>query len=136
MYEYLISVQNEMKNDRVFNPLKNQRGNKCAGCIESTVQGDFTNRFSTNQFNSQKWRPLFDQFDDDGFGEIPIEDFIIALTSPEFQTQVPSDKIELLYHHSTRLKEEFGLRTVPFQDFLDVVSDLFFFPVRRSICPS
>ena len=74
-------------------------------------------------FNSQKWRPLFDQFDNEGFGEIPVEDFIIALTSPEFQTQVPSDKIEILYHHAARLKEDFGVRAVSIQDFLDVVSE-------------
>lgn len=75
-------------------------------------------------YSAQKWRPLFDQFDDEGFGEIPIDDFIIALTSPEFQTQVPTDKIEQLYYHAIYGREKYGTKAILFHDFLDVVSEL------------
>lgn len=96
---------------------------------EYEILYEVTNTFRTSidtffiEFNSpQKWRPLFDHFDNEGFGEISIEDFIIALTSPEFQTQVSTDKIEQLYHYALYAQEQYGLKAVQFHDFLDVVS--------------
>ncbi|GIX80095.1 hypothetical protein CEXT_413061 [Caerostris extrusa] len=34
---------------------------------------------------NDKWRQLFDKFDNEGFGEIPWDDFLVALESPDFQ---------------------------------------------------
>jgi hypothetical protein len=34
-----------------------------------------------------KWRNLFDQFDPEGFGEIPWTDFFCVLARPEFKAQ-------------------------------------------------
>lgn len=70
----------------------------------------------------QKWRQLFDQFDPEGFGEIPVDDFLAALKSPELQSQVPLNKIELLYHRALKSKEPNGSGSVSFQEFVNVVS--------------
>lgn len=72
---------------------------------------------------TQKWRQLFDQFDPEGFGEIPVDDFIAALKSPELQSQVPLNKIEVLYHRALKSKEPNGSGSVSFQEFVNVVSD-------------
>lgn len=92
----------------------------------------------------QKWRILFDkvctlsvfiylflikrshlnficlliQFDPEGFGEIPLEDFLVALRSPEWKTEIPANKRDILL---TRAKES-RVEAVTFQDFVNVVS--------------
>lgn len=71
----------------------------------------------------QKWRQLFDQFDPEGFGEIPVDDFLAALKSTELQSQVPLNKIELLYHRALKSKEPNGSGSVSFQEFVNVVSE-------------
>lgn len=70
----------------------------------------------------QKWRQLFDKFDPEGFGEIPVDDFLVALKSPEIQSQVPFSKIELLYHRALKSKELNGNGSISFQEFVNVVS--------------
>lgn len=70
----------------------------------------------------QKWRQLFDKFDPEGFGEIPVNDFIVALKSPELQSQVPFNKIELLYHRALKSKEPHASGSISFQEFVNVVS--------------
>lgn len=70
----------------------------------------------------QKWRQLFDKFDPEGFGEIPVNDFLVALKSPEFQSQVPFNKIELLYHRALKSNEPQGTGSISFQEFVNVVS--------------
>lgn len=76
----------------------------------------------TTAFFSQKWRLLFDQFDPEGFGDIPVDDFIVALRSPQLQLQVPLSKRELLYDRAMKAKEPRGSGTVSFQEFVNVVS--------------
>lgn len=73
-------------------------------------------------FSLQKWRQLFDQFDPEGFGEIPVDEFLAALKSTELQSQVPLNKIELLYHRALKSKEPNGSGSVSFQEFVNVVS--------------
>lgn len=75
-------------------------------------------------FSHQKWRQLFDKFDPEGFGEIPVDDFLIALKSPELQSQVPFNKIELLYHRALKSKEPHGTGAISFQEFVNVVSSV------------
>ncbi|KAL7298403.1 hypothetical protein TKK_0008599 [Trichogramma kaykai] len=65
---------------------------------------------------TDKWRLLFDKYDPEGFGEIPIEDFLVALKSSEWQKKIPINKLDLLY---TRAKE-FHVNAVTFQDFVNV----------------
>lgn len=102
----------------------------------------------TNKFvfiELQKWRMLFDkvciiallqtylsvfggpdldfvyilfQFDPEGFGEIPLEDFLAALRSPEWKAEIPTNKRDILL---TRAKES-RVEAVTFQDFVNVVS--------------
>jgi len=67
-----------------------------------------------------KWRNLFDQFDPEGFGEIPWPDFILLLANPEFKDNVPDEKIdtllELAYQHSSTTS------AITFQQFVNVMS--------------
>ena len=43
-----------------------------------------------------EWRTLFDMFDPEGFGEIPLDDFEVALESREFITNISPGKIIIL----------------------------------------
>ncbi|CAD7082034.1 unnamed protein product [Hermetia illucens] len=65
---------------------------------------------------------LYLQFDPEGFGEIPVDDFVVALKSPEFQSQVPVNKRELLYDRAMKAKLPQGPGFVSFQDFVNVMS--------------
>ncbi|EZA48792.1 hypothetical protein DMN91_004765 [Ooceraea biroi] len=67
---------------------------------------------------NDKWRMLFDKFDPEGFGEIPLEDFVAALRSPEWRVEIPANKRDILL---TRAKES-RVQAVTFQDFVNVVS--------------
>lgn len=58
------------------------------------------------------------QFDPEGFGEIPLEDFLTALRSPEWKAEIPANKRDILL---TRAKES-RVEAVTFQDFVNVVS--------------
>ncbi|XP_055538581.1 protein rhomboid isoform X1 [Wyeomyia smithii] len=68
-----------------------------------------------------KWRQLFDAFDPEGFGEIPVGDFIDALKSPEFLANVPPNKRDILYDRALKTKSS-GLEAISFQDFVNVMS--------------
>ncbi|XP_015428678.1 PREDICTED: rhomboid-related protein 3-like [Dufourea novaeangliae] len=65
---------------------------------------------------NDKWRMLFDKFDPEGFGEIPVEDFLAALKSAEWKTEIPPNKRDILL---TRAKES-RAQAVTFQDFVNV----------------
>ncbi|XP_012538254.1 protein rhomboid [Monomorium pharaonis] len=67
---------------------------------------------------NDKWRMLFDKFDPEGFGEIPLEDFLTALRSPEWKAEIPTNKRDILL---TRAKES-GIEAITFQDFVNVMS--------------
>ncbi|XP_039307108.1 protein rhomboid isoform X1 [Solenopsis invicta] len=67
---------------------------------------------------NDKWRMLFDKFDPEGFGEIPLEDFLTALRSPEWKAEIPTNKRDILL---TRAKES-RVEAVTFQDFVNVMS--------------
>ncbi|XP_032674554.1 rhomboid-related protein 3-like isoform X2 [Odontomachus brunneus] len=67
---------------------------------------------------NDKWRMLFDKFDPEGFGEIPLEDFLAALRSTEWKTEIPTNKRDILL---ARAKES-RVQAVTFQDFVNVVS--------------
>ncbi|XP_014476040.1 PREDICTED: uncharacterized protein LOC106745193 [Dinoponera quadriceps] len=66
---------------------------------------------------NDKWRMLFDKFDPEGFGEIPLEDFLVALRSPEWKAEIPTNKRDILL---TRAKES-RVQAVTFQDFVNVL---------------
>lgn len=59
----------------------------------------------------------YPQIDSEGFGEIPSCDFIAALRTLKFQSQVPMNKRELLLERALN-----GNGIVSFQDFVNVVS--------------
>ena len=61
------------------------------------------------------------QYDPEGFGEIPVEDFLIALRSPEWIVEIPVNKRDILY---LRAKES-RIEAVTFQDFVNVVSNVY-----------
>ncbi|XP_026468873.1 uncharacterized protein LOC113372743 [Ctenocephalides felis] len=66
-----------------------------------------------------KWRQLFDMFDTEGFGEIPVQEFRRAISTQEFKSNVCSGKREILKH---RLLDKCEQTTgfVTFQDFVNV----------------
>lgn len=62
------------------------------------------------------------QFDPEGFGEIPVDDFIEALKSPEFLANVPPNKRDILYDRALKAKTS-KAEAISFQDFVNVVSN-------------
>jgi hypothetical protein len=76
-----------------------------------------------------RWRVLFDQFDPEGFGEIPWKDFELALESIEFRMQVGAGKLTLLKEltrlncsRSSELLSGGGSAAITFQYFVNIVS--------------
>ena len=67
-----------------------------------------------------KWRNLFDQFDPEGFGEIPWPDFILLLAKPEFKDNVPDEKIDTLLELAYRYSSTTS--AITFQQFVNVMS--------------
>ncbi|OQR66554.1 hypothetical protein BIW11_14074, partial [Tropilaelaps mercedesae] len=66
----------------------------------------------------QKWRQLFDKFDPEGFGEIPWEDFLRALETPELEENIDCTKRELF-----RLKaQDRRTNAITFDDFIAVMT--------------
>uniref|UniRef100_A0A182RUY3 Uncharacterized protein n=1 Tax=Anopheles funestus TaxID=62324 RepID=A0A182RUY3_ANOFN len=61
------------------------------------------------------------QFDPEGFGEIPVDDFVAALKSPEFLANVPPNKRDILYDRALEAKTS-KVEAISFQDFVNVVS--------------
>lgn len=68
----------------------------------------------------QRLRVIFDQIDQEGFGEVPVDLFIEALKQPDIQEQVPINKRELLYERAMKVNRRVGAFT--FDDFVSVVS--------------
>ncbi|XP_066595305.1 protein rhomboid [Prorops nasuta] len=79
---------------------------------------DFDESEYRRELLNDKWRMLFDKFDPEGFGEIPVEDFLTALKSPEWRAEIPANKRDILL---TRVKE-LRVGAVTFQDFVNVMS--------------
>ncbi|KAK2585839.1 hypothetical protein KPH14_010433 [Odynerus spinipes] len=67
---------------------------------------------------NDKWRMLFDKFDPEGFGEIPLEDFLVALKSAEWKAEIPANKRDILLARAKEAKVD----AITFQDFVNVVS--------------
>ncbi|GFQ95891.1 uncharacterized protein TNCT_534071, partial [Trichonephila clavata] len=63
-----------------------------------------------------KWRQLFDKFDNEGFGEIPWDDFLVALESPDFQECIEPSKREVLASKA----REHRTYAITFDDFVAV----------------
>lgn len=58
------------------------------------------------------------QYDPEGFGEIPWEDFELVLRDPEFCAVVPPNKRVILAEKAAERKTS----AITFQDFVNVVS--------------
>ncbi|XP_076326448.1 rhomboid-related protein 3-like [Tachypleus tridentatus] len=67
---------------------------------------------------NDKWRQLFDKYDPEGFGEIPWDDFLLALESQEFQEQVDPARREALGAKA----QEHKTSAITFEDFVSVMS--------------
>jgi len=67
-----------------------------------------------------KWRTLFDQYDPEGFGEIPWPDFMVLLARGDFREEVSSEKVDMLlelaYRHSSTTS------AITFQQFVNVMT--------------
>uniref|UniRef100_A0A182QBW9 EF-hand domain-containing protein n=1 Tax=Anopheles farauti TaxID=69004 RepID=A0A182QBW9_9DIPT len=64
-------------------------------------------------------RELMKDFDPEGFGEIPVDDFVAALKSPEFLANVPPNKRDILYDRALKAKTS-KVEAISFQDFVNV----------------
>ncbi|XP_065338239.1 protein rhomboid [Cloeon dipterum] len=67
---------------------------------------------------TDKWRQLFDKYDPEGFGEIPWDDFVVALHSPDFVSQVEPNKREILAEKAQQRLTS----AITFQDFVNVMT--------------
>ena len=56
-----------------------------------------------------EWRSLFDLFDTEGFGEMPLDDFEHALESREFITNISPGKIIILKVTRNRITALLGV---------------------------
>jgi len=68
-----------------------------------------------------EWRTLFDMFDPEGFGEIPLDDFEVALDSREFITNISPGKIIILKDR-LMAHRQIGVSAVTFQEFVNTLS--------------
>ncbi|GAB6033655.1 hypothetical protein CHUAL_013717 [Chamberlinius hualienensis] len=86
--------------------------------VSSSLDEDDIDGHLRKQLLDDKWKRLFDKFDPEGFGEIPWDDFLLALESPEFQSEVEPNKRELLANKARERKTT----AITFQDFVNVMS--------------
>ncbi|XP_075162410.1 rhomboid serine protease stem cell tumor [Haematobia irritans] len=88
----------------------------------TSLNSDFDEAELRRELLRDKWKLLFDMFDPEGFGEITVDEFLNALKSPEFISQVPMNKRELLTERAKKAKLPIGPGYVTFQDFVNVMS--------------
>ncbi|XP_037808876.1 uncharacterized protein LOC119601775 [Lucilia sericata] len=86
----------------------------------TSLNSDFDEAELRRELLRDKWKLLFDMFDPEGFGEITVDEFINALKSPEFISQVPMNKRELLLERAKKAKLPIGPGYITFQDFVNV----------------
>lgn len=68
-----------------------------------------------------EWRSLFDKYDPEGFGEIPLEDFEVALDTRDFLQTISPGKLIILQDRALLLRQ-LGLSAITFQDFVNTLS--------------
>ncbi|EDW17133.1 protein rhomboid isoform X1 [Drosophila mojavensis] len=88
----------------------------------TSLNSDFDEAELRRELLRDKWKLLFDMFDPEGFGEISVSEFLVALRSPEFVSQVPMNKRELLLERAKKAQLPVGPGYVTFQDFVNVMS--------------
>ncbi|XP_023160402.1 protein rhomboid isoform X2 [Drosophila hydei] len=88
----------------------------------TSLNSDFDEAELRRELLRDKWKLLFDMFDPEGFGEISVSEFLVALRSPEFVSQVPMNKRELLLERAKKAHLPIGPGYVTFQDFVNVMS--------------
>ncbi|ALC42852.1 stet [Drosophila busckii] len=88
----------------------------------TSLNSDFDEAELRRELLRDKWKLLFDMFDPEGFGEVSVTEFLVALKSQEFLSQVPMNKRELLLERSKKAQFPSGPGYVTFQDFVNVMS--------------
>merc|ERR1719195_203559 len=68
-----------------------------------------------------EWRQLFDKYDPEGFGEIPLDDFEVALETRDFLEAISPGKLIILQDKAVQFRE-MGISAVTFQDFVNTLS--------------
>ena len=68
-----------------------------------------------------EWRQLFDKYDPEGFGEIPLDDFVKALDSRDFLQAISPGKLIILQDKALQLKQ-LHKSAITFQDFVNTLS--------------
>ncbi|XP_030380380.1 uncharacterized protein LOC115628432 [Scaptodrosophila lebanonensis] len=88
----------------------------------TSLNSDFDEAELRRELLRDKWKLLFDMFDPEGFGEISTDEFLVALKSKEFLSQVPMNKRELLLERTKKAQLPTGPGYVTFQDFVNVLA--------------
>ncbi|XP_022916756.1 protein rhomboid isoform X1 [Onthophagus taurus] len=70
------------------------------------------------QLLRDQWRLFFDQFDPEGFGEIPWKEFLKVIERPEFRQRVGSGKREIFQEKGKNATTD----SITFQDFVNVMT--------------
>ena len=68
-----------------------------------------------------EWRQLFDRYDPEGFGEIPLDDFVKALDSRDFLQAISPGKLIILQDKALQLRQ-LHKSAITFQDFVNTLS--------------
>ena len=68
-----------------------------------------------------EWRSLFDLFDSEGFGEMPLDDFERALESREFIMNISPGKLIILKDR-LMAHRAMGTSAITFQEFVNTLS--------------
>ncbi|KAI5698321.1 hypothetical protein M8J76_000696 [Diaphorina citri] len=84
----------------------------------STCSTDLDENEIRRQLLADKWRQLFDKYDSEGFGEIPWDDFIEVLKTPDFINAITPNKRDILLDRALERKTT----AITFQDFVNIVS--------------
>ncbi|EDS28130.1 conserved hypothetical protein [Culex quinquefasciatus] len=91
---------------------------QCGGDGEPVYETDHTD-LNSEYDEAEMRKELMKDFDPEGFGEIPVDDFIESLKSQEFLANVPPNKRDILYDRALKAKSS-KAESISFQDFVNV----------------
>lgn len=92
-----------------------------SGIESSSTQSEKNCPFKDFILND-KWRRIFDQYDPEGFGEIPWNDFLMLLNSSDFVKSISQEKRDILLERA----RQSNTSAITFQDFVNIVGSISF----------
>ncbi|KAL1452881.1 hypothetical protein WDU94_007067 [Cyamophila willieti] len=113
--------------------IMNDANDKKLGTLETknltliTCSTDLDENKIRRQLLADKWRQLFDKYDSEGFGEIPWDDFIEVLKTPDFIQAITPNKRDILLDRALERKTT----AITFQDFVNIVLAQFYVQIKE-----